>query len=70
MFKRTVVLAVFVLLVFFLIGSNCNNDSNPTNPPDGDGTPDPSIYYPHVSGSWWIYTGGYYDYKLELGTGF
>lgn len=69
MFKKTVYLVVFVLLVFVLIGSNCNNDSTPTNPPDGDGTPDPSIYYPHVAGSWWIFNDstGNPAYRLELG---
>jgi hypothetical protein len=70
-FKKTVYVAVFVLLVSFLIGSSCNNDSTPTTP-DGDGTPDPSIYYPHVSGSWWVfsYPGGAQAYKLELGATF
>jgi hypothetical protein len=55
--------------MFFLIGSSCNNDKTPTDDDQGDGTPDPSIYYPHVSGSWWIfsYPGGAQAYKLELG---
>jgi hypothetical protein len=70
--KKIVYLVVSVLFVFFLIGSNCNKDSTPTTPPDGDGTPDPSIYYPHVSGSWWIYSypGGAEAYKLELGAAY
>jgi hypothetical protein len=68
--KKSIYLALFILSVFVLIGSNCNSSSTPTGDDQGDGTPDPSIYFPHVAGSWWIYTpllGGYPQYKLALG---
>jgi hypothetical protein len=73
MIKKIIYPALFILSVFVLIGSNCSNTSPTDSDDQGDETPDPSIYYPHVSGSWWIYSvpqGGDPVYKLVLGPAF
>jgi hypothetical protein len=69
-FKKNIMFIGMIMLAGILTLINCSKKSTPTGSGDqGDDTPDPSIYYPHIAGSWWIfsYPGGAQAYKLELG---
>ena len=70
MFRSSLAITIFMVVIFasMLLLLSCSEEKKTTPTDTENPLPDPSIYYPHIAGSWWIYNdlSGNPAYKVKL----